>query len=139
MFGKSQSLKQISLTNSITSDSGLIARLINAVFEKKPSNSRLNFSMFQIYNENVFDSLQKEDHPLQVLEDSSGQSCIQDLSSFEIVTKEDAFFLLAKGDQNRFVRETEYNAWSSRSHTIAILEYNENLTNGTTKVPKVHQ
>lgn len=134
MFGKSQSLKQLSLTNAITNESGLIARLIQAVFAKKAANSRLNFSMFQIYNEHVYDSLQKGDQPLQVLEDSTGQSCVQDLSSFEISSEEDAYFLLARGDQNRFVRETEYNAWSSRSHTIAILEYNEVLENRKTKV-----
>jgi hypothetical protein len=134
MFGKSQSLKQLCMTSSITEESGLIGRLIKAIFERKGLNSRLNFSMFQIYNENVYDSLQKDDVPLQVLEDVGGLSCVQGLSSFEISSEEDAFFLLAKGDKNRFVRETEYNAWSSRSHTMVMLEYSEMLEKGESKV-----
>lgn len=134
MFGKGQTLKQTSKVNPISEDSGLIARLIKTIFEKKAAASRLNFSMFQIYNENVFDSLERGEVPLQVLEDNGGHSCVQGLSSIEISSEEDAFLLLAKGNKNRFVRETEYNAWSSRSHTVVMIEYDEFSKNGPAKV-----
>lgn len=31
--------------------------------------------------------------------------------------------MIAKGEKQRVVRETEYNSHSSRSHTIVLLEY----------------
>lgn len=134
MFGRAQTLKQLALSKTISEDSGITSRLLNEVFEKKPKSAKITFSMFQIYNENVFDVLQRDDVPLQVLEDSDHQSCIQGLASFEISTAEDAYYLLAKGDSKRYVRETEFNAQSSRSHTIAIVEYSHTSEEGVSKV-----
>lgn len=134
MFGRAQTLKQLALSKTISEDSGLCSRLLKEVFDKKPATSKVTFSMFQIYNENVYDVLHRDDVPLQVLEDSGHQSCVQGLASFEISTVEDAFYLLAKGDSKRYVRETEFNAQSSRSHTIAVLEYTQTSVEGITKV-----
>ena len=104
---------------------GLIQLLIEEVNRLKPAEAKTHFSMFQIYNESVFDLLQRAEEPLQVKEDAEKNACVPGLANFEIFSAEDAFFLLTKGDKARIVRETEMNAASSRSHTIALLEYSK--------------
>lgn len=64
----------------------------------------------------------KDPQPLQVKEDSEKHSCVQGLTSFEVASKEEAFFLLSKGGKRSIVRETEANIQSSRAHTLLTLE-----------------
>lgn len=63
-----------------------------------------------------------EPQPLQVKEDADKFACVQGLARFKVASREEAFFLLARGARKSIVRETESNILSSRAHTLLSLE-----------------
>ena len=58
MFGAPQKSKVNTVELELTDQTGLARRIIHSIFERKEAESNVYFSMYQIYNENVFDMLQ---------------------------------------------------------------------------------
>ena len=88
--------------------------------------------VMQIYNEKIFDLLQdrRRENPLQLRDSKRSNSdsgvnantvYLKGLSTYRVYSKEDIMQLLKKGLRNRIVRSTDFNAESSRSHTILQL------------------
>ncbi len=115
-------------------DSGIATRSIKQLFSivgLRPEQEQIQvfFSMFQVYNEKVFDLLNfqvsgddaasrlQNQVPLKVNEHSDGFQ-ISNLFSFPCPKDEDALGLLEKGVRNRIVASHSLNHTSSRSHVI---------------------
>ncbi|XP_066147878.1 uncharacterized protein [Euwallacea fornicatus] len=103
------------LSNS--SDSGIIPRALEQIFEERYEKSEAEIEVFvsfcEIYNEKVFDLLQGNKSPLSVC-----GFIIQGLSVKHVASVVEAKELLELGNKNRHIGETKQNANSSRSHAI---------------------
>ena len=103
---------------------GVIPRAINEVFalSEDPAVLQVNIycSFVQIYNEQLFDMLRDASMitPLTIREDSSGEIYVQGLSEYNVKTVADTMQLLRIAEENRTVRQTYMNEFSSRSHSI---------------------
>lgn len=108
---------------------GLIPRSILEIFAHLSSNQTVFTSFLQIYNEKILDLLQ--DLPtlghLAIRESSLYGIFVEGLAEFKVKNEKECYFLLAKGEKNRVVRQTKLNQKSSRSHTIfqMIIETDE--------------
>ena len=78
----------------------------------------------QVYNENVFDLLtdQPSPKPLPIHETDEEGVFVEGLAEFLVASPRDCLAILARGEQNRAVRETYMNQNSSRSHSIFQLQ-----------------
>ncbi len=122
------------------SDLGVVPRTIDQLFAtldaKAAQNedwaSSVTCQVLQIYNERIYDLLgdKKRENALQIREVTRrGKTRSSDfasvhvpgLSAFRVHTREDVHTLIQKGMRNRAVRATDFNAESSRSHTILQL------------------
>jgi PHD/YefM family antitoxin component YafN of YafNO toxin-antitoxin module len=76
-------------------------------------------SFVQIYNENLFDMLRDAslNHPLAIREDNR-EIYVQGLSEYNVKSVSDTLQLLKVAEDNRAIRETHMNQFSSRSHSI---------------------
>jgi len=74
----------------------------------------------QIYNEKIYDLLKSNtfEYPIEIKEDADASNHIEGLSEYVVTKKEDCIELLLRGEKNRVIRTTNYNDFSSRSHTI---------------------
>lgn len=105
------------------SAAGVIPRAIAEVFEMAQDPRVLSFSVYcsfvQIYNEQLFDMLRDASmaSPLAVREDQS-EIYVQGLSEYNVHSVDDTLALLAVAENNRAIRETHMNLFSSRSHSI---------------------
>jgi hypothetical protein len=98
-------------------------------------------SFLQIYNEKIYDLLkdQSEATPLAIHENKLTGIMVEGLTEFTVSNYEQCITLMRRGERNRFVRHTSYNAKSSRSHTIfkIIIESTVVDKNGNLRVPNV--
>jgi len=84
----------------------------------------MKVSILQIYKEIIFDlftgekDLKIKEHPLRGV-------YVQDLSSEQFEDLESFYDLLQEAQNNRFVAGTKLNQYSSRSHTLFILELSQ--------------
>ena len=112
-----------------------VAALFSALDSRALENEEFSFNVtcqvLQIYNERIYDLLgdKQRENPLQMRENQrKGKTRgdvasvhIPGLSAFRVSTTDDVTALLQKGLRNRAVRATDFNAVSSRSHTILQL------------------
>ena len=117
---------------------GLIPRAITEIFNMVESMSANNnnnnnnnsdepvviqcavyCSFVQIYNENLFDMLRDSSmtDPLSIREEKK-EIYVQGLSEYNIKNVEESMQLLRIAEENRAIRETHMNQFSSRSHSI---------------------
>ncbi len=105
------------------SQAGVIPRAIHEIFQLSQNEEVLSFSVYcsfvQIYNENLFDMLRDAsmESPLMVREDQK-EIYVQGLSEYNVKTVADTLSLLSVAENNRAIRETYMNMFSSRSHSI---------------------
>lgn len=118
-------------------DLGIVPRSVSELFLALDARSAaiddFEFSVtcqiLQIYNEKIYDLLQdkKRENPLLLREKSrhdkgsTNSVHVSGSSVYRVHSKEDVGVLLRKGLRNRVIRATDFNAESSRSHTILQL------------------
>ncbi|KAF4043101.1 Kinesin motor domain [Phytophthora infestans] len=107
---------------------GVIPRALEDIFnlaEKTRSHAKTTvaLSYVQIYCERIFDLLEPETLPSNILvrEDADRGVYIDGAAAVYVSNIEDCLSLMDRGNANRAVSSTEMNAHSSRSHAILIL------------------
>jgi len=112
-------------------NSGLIPRFLNDVFQQLQTKKELSdshhqalleymvqVSFLEVYEENVYDLLDKSRQSLSLREDDSkGVICCR-LTNRAVQTAEEALQVLHEGSLNRVTAGTVMNVASSRSHAI---------------------
>eukprot|EP01034_Spumella_vulgaris_P022428 gene22428-28553_t len=104
---------------------GLIPRAVNEIFDlnARSRGETIDFKVYcsfvQIYNENLFDMLRDSSmvSPLSIREDKK-EIYVQGLSEYHVQSVADTLQLLKIAEENRAIRETHMNQFSSRSHSI---------------------
>lgn len=119
-----------------TNKMGLIPRILWYVYDllgRTGLKAQVFFSFFQIYKEKVYDLQQNSQEALnhaQPVRDNNIDGCyIENLLTFECKSYEEALGLMLRGEENRFIRETNMNLKSSRAHTILQVKFTMNLPN----------
>ena len=112
--------------------SGLIPRIVNDIFtyvQESDDNVKfqLKLSMLQIYKEVIYDLFTGE-KDLKIKESPSKGIYVEGLSEVYLSTVEDFDDYLQLAQQNRIVSGTKLNHYSSRSHSIMILEVTQSFT-----------
>jgi len=134
-YGQTGSGKTFTITGGAEryQDRGLIPRTIAYLFEefknRKDATYRMYISYLEIYNNDGYDLLSREDNAtkledlpkVQLREDEDGNIHLRNLSVNMAQKAEDALNLLFLGDTNRVVAETPMNDASTRSHCMFIL------------------
>ncbi|KAJ1442714.1 kinesin motor domain-containing protein, partial [Ochromonadaceae sp. CCMP2298] len=112
---------------------GVVPRAVADLFrvlEGMAANAKVEFSvscqLIQIYNERIYDLMQdrRRENPLQLRDSKAGASDtvhVRGVSVYRVYSQEEAMQLLRQGMRNRAIRATDFNAESSRSHTILQL------------------
>ncbi|OQR99085.1 kinesin-like protein [Achlya hypogyna] len=132
-YGQTGSGKTFTITGGESyHDRGMIPRTISALFDAFETRSDMSYRCFvsylEIYNENVYDLLDKShiNKPieewtkihLQLSDDDDDDVHFRNLGVYEANSEEDALNLLFLGNVNRVTSETPMNQASSRSHSI---------------------
>ena len=125
MFGppSGQNERGASMLGMETSKRGVIPRAIEEIFSLSKNMDVINLSVYcsfvQIYNEDLFDMLRDRSMqtPLSIREDK-GEIYVQGLSEYNVKSVSDTLQLLRVAEENRAIRETHMNQFSSRSHSI---------------------
>ncbi len=103
---------------------GVIPRAVQDVFNLSEQQDVIQVSVYvsfvQIYNEQLFDMLRDSSmiSPLTIREDQGREIYVQGLSEYNVKSVSDTLQLLKIAEDNRTVRETHMNQFSSRSHSI---------------------
>ncbi|KAG7382549.1 hypothetical protein PHYPSEUDO_004748 [Phytophthora pseudosyringae] len=107
---------------------GLIPRALEDIFDRaektrSQAKTTVALSYVQIYCERIFDLLEPETSPSNILvrEDADRGVYIDGAAAVYVANAEDCLNLIERGNANRAVSSTEMNAHSSRSHAILIL------------------
>lgn len=106
---------------------GIVRLAIEDIFKKINSNSinmqyNLHISYLEIYNEKIVDLLNPGfNGELKIRDDAQYGTKIVGITSTLINTKENLINLINKGDSNRKTSTTDFNARSSRSHSVLQL------------------
>ncbi|KAL3665670.1 hypothetical protein V7S43_009103 [Phytophthora oleae] len=107
---------------------GLIPRALEGIFDRaEKARSRVKttiaLSYVQIYCERIFDLLEPETSPSNILvrEDADRGVYLDGAAAVYVSNVEDCLSLMERGNTNRAVSSTKMNAHSSRSHAILIL------------------
>mmetsp|Transcript_39791 Transcript_39791/g.76208 ORF Transcript_39791/g.76208 Transcript_39791/m.76208 type:complete len:908 (-) Transcript_39791:68-2791(-) len=134
-YGQTGSGKTFTITGGAEryADRGLIPRTISYLFEAFKERNESQFSLYisylEIYNNDGYDLLSREDTAqkledlpkVMLREDDDGNIHLRNLSVNTAQKVEDALNLLFLGDTNRVVAETPMNDASTRSHCMFIL------------------
>lgn len=122
-YGMTGSGKTFSIKGS-DRDPGFVRLAIDDIFNKLESNISekqycLSMSYLEIYNEKIIDLLNiTNTTELKIRDDPEFGTKVVGISSPDIFSKEQILQLIERGDNNRKTSATEYNARSSRSHSI---------------------
>jgi kinesin family protein 5 len=107
---------------------GLIPRALEDIFDRaertrSEAKTTVALSYVQIYCERIFDLLEPETLPSNILvrEDADRGVYIDGAAAVHVANVQDCLSLMERGNANRAVSSTEMNAHSSRSHAILIL------------------
>uniref|UniRef100_A0A7S4PTU8 Kinesin-like protein n=1 Tax=Alexandrium monilatum TaxID=311494 RepID=A0A7S4PTU8_9DINO len=134
-YGQTGSGKTFTVTGGSEryADRGLIPRTIAYLFDafkqRSDATYRLYVSYLEIYNDDGYDLLSREDTAqkledlpkVMLRQDDEGNIHLRNLSVNMAQKAEDALNLLFLGDTNRAVAETPMNDASTRSHCMFIL------------------
>ena len=134
MFGPPGSISQQRGNDII----GIIPRAINDIFLLTQDPDVKQFSVLcsfvQLYNENCYDMLcdSSMGSALAIREDVTGEIYVQGLSEYIVKSIGDTLHLLRTAEENRAIRETNMNQYSSRSHSIfqIMLEQKKTAADG---------
>lgn len=119
-------------------DPGMIPRAVLAMFEYIENTTDRDFviqvSYMEIYNEVINDLLNPSGKSLNVREDPQKGIYVHNLSAETVMAAEQVYGLLATGESHRHIGKTNYNAVSSRSHTIFQICVQSESTDSKSKV-----
>jgi hypothetical protein len=111
-------------------DPGFVRLAIDDIFDTMNQQSinkqyNINLSYMEIYNEKIVDLLNPTfPGELKIRDDPQYGTKIMGITSPTILSKEQLLGLINKGDANRKTSTTDFNARSSRSHSILQLRLN---------------
>lgn len=101
---------------------GVCPRSIAAIFqyinECTARHFMLKISYLECYNEVINDLLNPKKKDLRILVDAKKEIFVEGLTEQVVSTADEVFAFLDFGEANRHIGRTDYNAVSSRSHTI---------------------
>lgn len=120
-YGQTSSGKTYSI-HGAEDDPGMIPRAVQAMFEYIDNTTDRDFviqvSYMEIYNEVINDLLNPTGKGLAVREDPRKGVHVHNLKRETVMSTDQIYALLAQGESHRHIGSTNYNAVSSRSHTI---------------------
>lgn len=119
-YGQTSSGKTYTMQGS-SSDPGIISMAIRDIFNRiaeSDKNYVVKASYLEIYNENIKDLLSPGNENLKIHEHYTRGVHVAGITEVNILSPSDVSTLMAKGESNRHVGETNMNERSSRSHTI---------------------
>jgi predicted transcriptional regulator len=132
-YGQSGSGKTHTMYGEIFDENhrGIIPRAIDHLFQIIEESTddvvfQLKFSILQIYKETIYDLLTGE-KDLKVKESPTKGIYVDGISEFFIDNRETFLDLLKLSQDQRIVAGTKLNQYSSRSHTIFMLEVQQTL------------
>lgn len=136
-YGQTSSGKTYSIHGN-QDDPGMIPRSVQAIFEYINNTTDRDFliqvSYMEIYNEVIHDLLNPTGESLNVREDPKKGVYVHGLLSKTVMSTDQIIALLALGEDSRHVGKTDYNAVSSRSHTIFQIKVESQSTSASDKV-----
>ncbi len=80
-------------------DAGILPRLVSALLDRLPSESQLKLSMFEIYQDKIFDLLNKRS--VLAIRDGNKKVEVTNLSSHHVPCAKEAIKLMNKGASKR--------------------------------------
>ena len=123
-YGMTGSGKTFSMKGS-DADPGFVELAINDIFNKinestSAKKHSIEVSYLEIYNEKIIDLLSttNSNQDLKIRDDSEYGTKVIGLTSASITSKQQLLQLIKRGDTNRKTSATDFNARSSRSHSI---------------------
>lgn len=136
-YGQTSSGKTYSIHGN-QDDPGMIPRAVQAIFEYIENTTDRDFviqvSYMEIYNEVIHDLLDNTGDSLNVREGPKKGIYVHGLTSRPVMSTDQIIALLALGEDSRHVGKTDYNAVSSRSHTIFQIKVESQSTLASDKV-----
>lgn len=108
--------------NVSTGEKGLCYLTVEMIFElmsqKRDKKFAIKISYLEIYNEQVFDLLDKRSSQLMIVEDPVRGVFVPDLKEIEVSQPTELVGLIIEGNSRRTMASTSANQFSSRSHAI---------------------
>ena len=125
-YGQSGSGKTYTMYGTENNDRGLIPRVIEDIFTFVESTNdnvkfQIKLSVFQIYKEIIYDLLTGE-RDLKIKENPERGIYVEGLSEVYLTNLQDFENYSSLAQENRIVSGTKLNQYSSRSHSIMIIE-----------------
>ncbi|KAF7722335.1 hypothetical protein EC973_003425 [Apophysomyces ossiformis] len=101
---------------------GVIPQAVTEVFayiEEDPEREfMLRVSYLEIYNEQIRDLLASENKRLEICEDKKRGVHVKDLREIIVTSPQSVMEIIKGGEEKRHISATDFNAVSSRSHTV---------------------
>lgn len=120
-YGQTSSGKTYTMSGT-SSQPGITPRAVEDVFKYIRENSEREFllrvSYLEIYNECIRDLLSPEAIDLKIHEDRKRGVYVSPLKEEIVTTPSQVMRIIQRGDYQRHTSSTDYNAHSSRSHSI---------------------
>ncbi|KAF9418553.1 hypothetical protein BGZ94_009672, partial [Podila epigama] len=120
-YGQTSSGKTYTMSGT-ESQPGITPRAVEDVFKYIRENSEREFllrvSYMEIYNESIRDLLSPEAIDLRIHEDKRRGVYVSPLKEEIVTTPMQVMRIIERGDYQRHVSSTDFNAHSSRSHSI---------------------
>ncbi|EGR27712.1 kinesin motor domain protein [Ichthyophthirius multifiliis] len=98
----------------------------------------LTCSMLEIYKETLYDLLSVQKQDLKIKESTTRGIYVEGLTQLSVGAQNELLTILELGEQARKVSATRINQYSSRSHTIFMLEIKQRYPNDTEKKGKLN-
>lgn len=112
---------------------GISFRIIKKIFdisEAKRLDLTMTLSMYEIYNEDIIDLLNRDPNVKLNIITTDGGTTIQNLSSYVVNSQEDILKYFSIGNDNRSTASTNIHEHSSRSHCIMTIGITYTDTSG---------
>ncbi|RKP21052.1 P-loop containing nucleoside triphosphate hydrolase protein, partial [Rozella allomycis CSF55] len=121
-YGQTASGKSYTMSGHQT-EPGVIPRAIDQVFRLIEESNEdkeylLRVSFLEIYNETIRDLLAPEQRDIRICEDRKRGIYLSPLKEEIVTCREHVMSVINNGETNRHISETDFNTYSSRSHTI---------------------
>eukprot|EP01038_Epipyxis_sp_PR26KG_P007107 gene7107-9696_t len=143
-YGQTGSGKTHTMGTSLDNDGGVLPFALDDVFKKKleiteqGATVKIELSYLEIYMEGCYDLLSKDRKELNLRELSSGETILEDLTTYPVQDVESVYKYIKEATKNRATGQTAMNAQSSRSHAICTLTLHVLSPNGTAVKAKLH-
>lgn len=111
-------------THTVGSEDGLIACMVQQLFDSTANAFRITLSYQQVYQERLYDLLRHpsvKERALPLRECTERGVFVEGLSEHAVTSSADVFRLLAFGRKRLHFAETKMNRHSSRSHAVCTL------------------